>query len=183
MRKIIIITGIFVFLATSCNSITGVKEVKVADVATIEVPALLTDSKDLNEDAIVQMANGFQELYVIVIEESKQEFNDLINETDGVFDDGFTADLNGYAKVAASSIESGIDLKSKEDLVPIKNNGLSTYVASFEGKINGLNVFYKLSCVEGKDRYYQILTWTLSSSKEKHLEAMNAMINSFKEIK
>lgn len=182
MRKIIVLTGVFAFLLTSCNSITGVKEVKVADVASIEVPALLIESKDLNDDAAVQMASGLQELYVIVIEESKQEFNDLIKETDGVFDDDFTADLYGYAKVAASSIESGIELKSKEDLIPINTNGLSTYVASFEGKINGLNVFYKLSCVEGKERYYQILTWTLSSSKEKHLDAMNAMIESFKEI-
>lgn len=182
MKKLITLTGVFAFLLTSCNSITGVKEVKVADTASIEVPALLTESNDLNEDAAVQMANGLQELYVIVIEESKQEFNDLIIKSGDEFDDDFTADLRGYANVATSSIESSIELISKEDLKPITTNGLPTYIASFEGKINGLDVFYKLSCIEGKDRYYQVLTWTLSSKKEKHLDAMNAMINSFKEI-
>lgn len=182
MKKLITLIGVFAFLLTSCNSITGVKEVKVGDTASIEVPKLLIESKDLNDDAIVQMANGLQELYVIVIDESKQEFNDLIKEGGDEFEDEYTPNLNGYAKVATSSIESSIELISKEELKPVVTNGLSTYVATFEGKINGLDVYYKLSCVEGKERYYQVLTWTLSSKKDKHLEAMNAMINSFKEI-
>ncbi len=49
-------------------------------------------------------------------------------------------------------------------------------------KVHGHSVFYHIAIIEGKDHYYQIMTWTLASRKQRYAGVMNGMIQSFREI-
>jgi len=46
-----------------------------------------------------------------------------------------------------------------------------------------LDVYYKFAAIEGKNDYYQVLTWTLKEKRDQHQQQMEVMINSFKEVK
>lgn len=182
MKKIVALMGIFALILTSCDNQSKVKEVKVGTTASIEVPVSLSDAKNLNDAAVFQMENGPQELYVIVIESEKAEYLDLVKESTGIMAEAFTSDLKGYSELVSSSILSNADLEADEELKQVTTNGLSTYVGTYQGMYEGVKVYYKLACVEGKDKYYQVLTWSLADKKEANLPAMTKMISSFKEI-
>lgn len=181
MKKLLALVGITILLFSSCNSVSGTKSEKVGGRASIMVPISMSVTNKLNEDAVFQMQNIFQELYIIVIEEDRQEFKNIINSNSSRVEENHSFDFKVYSDVIISSLEEDLDLKEKIEPRLDSINGLPASISEFVGVVNGLDIFYKHACVEGKDKYYQVLTWTLVSRKDKHLESMNAMINSFKE--
>ncbi|RRJ89018.1 hypothetical protein EG240_13035 [Paenimyroides tangerinum] len=61
-------------------------------------------------------------------------------------------------------------------------NGLLAILFTVKAKISGYTAYYHFTYIQGKENYYQILTWTFDSKENDHKEKMNAMINSFKEV-
>lgn len=181
MKKLLALVGIAILLFSSCNSVSGTKSEKVGGRASIMVPTSMSVTNGLNEGAVFQMQNTFQELYIIVIEEDIQEFNNIISSNSSSFEGNYSPDFKGYSDLVTFYLKENLNLNEK--VVPKLDsiNGLSASISEFVGVVNGLDVFYKLACVKGKDKYYQVLTWTLVSRRDRHLESMNAMINSFKE--
>ncbi|MBC8883830.1 hypothetical protein H9X57_12125 [Flavobacterium piscinae] len=50
------------------------------------------------------------------------------------------------------------------------------------GTVDGLDIYYQLGFFKGKEHYYQIVNWTEQKRKEDHIEAMEKIISSFKEL-
>jgi hypothetical protein len=74
-----------------------------------------------------------------------------------------------------------IQFDSISEMKNTKINGLNAKTQTFSGDVKGVNAFYEVALVEGKNHFYQILTWTLHSRKEEHHERMQKIIYSFSE--
>ena len=53
---------------------------------------------------------------------------------------------------------------------------------SISGRIEGVDVYYSLAFIEGKERYYQIMAWTLLNKESKYKAQMNKIMYSLKEL-
>jgi hypothetical protein len=171
---------LFILLASlcclSCN-LNKPETVKVGGRYAIDIPASMSETKDLNNDASLQYQNGMQELYIIVQEEPKKTYDDIIAADPEIYTPG----LKGYAELLLNDSKSKIKTNDQPVLIPQKIGNLNAYITEFRGEINGLKIYWKLAYVEGKSRYYQIMAWTLEEKTEDHRETITAMINSFKE--
>jgi hypothetical protein len=134
----------------------------------------------LNDDAVLQFKNEFEELYLIVLEETKtdvaQYFPEIIEENDP------EKRIELYADVLSENYEANFDLENYSGYMPKEINGSSAIEMTFnavESK-NGLNVFYYVTFIETDTHFYQILTWTLFNKKAEMIDSMEKMILSFK---
>jgi len=162
----------------SCDSQTEFKSIKVNDYS-ISLPDFLSEGKDLNNDASLQYQNLFKEFYVVVIDESKESFKETIeiNELEDVYDSNF----DGYTELLIGSLEEAITLKNKKE-TETKINGLPTKILSFEGNVEGIDIYYQVAYIDGIANYYQIMTWTLADKKETHKKTMDEIFQSFQVV-
>lgn len=175
MKKIF--TLLFVATALfACNS-DKIETVSIKNQYSVDLPSFLSKATTLHEDASLQYQNAMREFYVVVIDETKQEFHSAVQETD------FTADLSGYAQVLRTSLEQSMSDGKFSTVTDTQINGLKAKTFTFEGTMEGLPIYYSVAYIEGKDHYYQIVSWTLQKSKDKYQEQMKAIASSFKETK
>lgn len=160
----------------SCES-KEVKTITIKNKYSVELPEFLSKSQGLHDNASLQYQNVFKEFYIVVIDEPKKEFAEIASTTED-----FSPDLNGYHQILKSGLEEGIQ---KIDITPTKDiqiNGLKAKTFSLTGELSEIPIYYNVAYIEGKDTFYQIVTWTLKSSKQKYQEPMEKIISSFKEI-
>ncbi|TAF67314.1 MAG: hypothetical protein EAZ55_03065 [Cytophagales bacterium] len=145
------------------------KEIKIKDTYSLSIFDYMTENKDLNDNASFQYSNNKKELYLIVIDESKEEL-----ESQGY-------NLKKYFEFASDNVVKGVkDGKAAEpEKLQIKN--YETLQGTVTGKFNNIAVTYLLTIVKTDKQYYQILAWTLTSNKS-GIADLKTMINSFKEL-
>lgn len=173
MKKILALCLFTILL--SCDS-KEVQTVTIKNKYTLQLPGFLSKATDLHEDASLQYQNALREFYVVVIDEPKQDFYNIAETTED-----FPADFEGYHQILRSGLEEAIE---DIDIAPTKDtqiNGLKAKTFSLTGNIETIPVFYEIAYIEGKDRFYQIVTWTLKDNKEKYSEQMRNILSSFKE--
>lgn len=177
MKKII--TLLFLAVLYSCdqyNSNEKFEKKTVENKYSLSVPESLGATTELNDEASLQLQNQFDEFYVIVIDELKTDFvdaieNNLLNTTPDL-DGYYNATLNNFKKSGLKDFKF-YDVKKK------KINSSSAIVFSVSGISDGFNVFYRFAIVQGKERYYQIMSWTEASKEKKYNERMNRILDSF----
>jgi len=162
-------------LFISCNE--NIETKKVEGKYTIDLPSYLDETKDLNKAASLQYKNDFKEFYVLVFDESTQDFHKALS--DGGLD--YEPNLNGYSEILATDIAKSSGLSVAPKMQNRTINNLDARILQFDGRVNDVDVFWKIAYLKGKNRYYQILTWTLSTKKTDNEAAMDAILNSFKE--
>lgn len=175
MKKLIVLALFTTFL--SCSESKEVETVTIKDKFTVELPDYLSEAKNLHPDASLQYQNALKEFYVVVIDEPKEEFLNIAATTTD-----FSADFNGYHDILRNGLEEEIE---KNKITPTKDtqiNGLKAKTFTLTGEVDKIPVYYEVAYLEGKDRFYQIVSWTLESSKDKYHEPMQKIIKSFKEI-
>ncbi len=181
MKKHFFITIIAILLLLSCgDSKEKTQTVKVKNSYTMELPEFLTKTTTLSEEASLQYQNIPREIYIMVIDEPKSELKEVIAAN--ALEDYYTTNLDGYAQLLYNGIDSRTNLDSMPNLKSKKLNGLDAKTCAFTGTVQGLHIYWSLAFVEGKNNYYQVMTWTLLNKKEEYKDIMDAMTNSFKEI-
>ncbi|AWM13755.1 hypothetical protein DI487_07700 [Flavobacterium sediminis] len=147
---------------------------------SIKVRDDLSETDALNDEAILQFKNEFQELYLIVLEEPKTDvslyFPEIREENDA------DERIKLYADILLKNYENSLTLTNFSGYIPVTINGSNAIEMTFnavdpESKIN---VFYYVTFIETQNHFFQILTWTLFDSKKEHLDSMEKMIRSFK---
>jgi hypothetical protein len=163
---------------TSCHAFDD-STVVVENRYSMTLPFQLSKKTDLNDDASLQYGNGASELYVVVIDDTKEEFREALQKND--LTDRFSNDLEGFTDLILTGFEESASLKNikQKDAVI---NGMKAKILSATGTSDGHGIYWQIAYVEGKAHYYQILTWTLSEREQRHTEAMSAIINSFREL-
>lgn len=173
---------IFLLIATvACQNESKTNEVTVANKYSLQVPDYLSKTNDLNEDASLQYQNLFKEFYVIVIDEDKDEINSFIDA--GMFENNPEKSVDGYATIIMNNTKKNTEVKNEAIQNNLKINNLQSKTICFDAKVDKIDIFFQFGFIEGKDRYYQVMVWTLLKHKQKYLEDMDKIILSFKEEK
>lgn len=175
MKKILALC-LFLSLA-SCEESKNVETITVPNKYTVELPDYLSKAHDLHDDASLQYQNALKEFYVVIIDEPKQDFFNIAKTTED-----FPADFEGYHQILKSGLEESIQKIEISESKDLQINGLKAKTFSLTGEIEAIPVYYDVAYIEGKDRFYQIVTWTLKNNKEKYETQMHAILSSFKEI-
>lgn len=182
MKKTVIIPVslllIILFSLTGCNAIERVKsslgksdkkQVFTSDNGKYEVTATGSwkEDKDLNEEASLQISNRLQERYLIVIDESKEDFSEDLT-------------LQEYADfVKDSMLESGEDMESANNK-EITVNGQDAIYFEVSGTVEKIKAKYIVAIAQDKDTIYQVIGWTMSSKFDKSKEELLSVIESLK---
>ncbi|MFC4740303.1 hypothetical protein ACFO3U_09895 [Flavobacterium ponti] len=180
MKNTFLIFALFLILS-SCQDDSKLETITVNNKYTLDVFSNMSKTKELNDEASLQYQNIFKELYVIVIDESAEQFENVI--IDNGLQELYQPDLDGYTSLIVDGFESeeGVgDISEAKDTII---NGLEAKVFDLEGKVEEYDVYYKLAFLKSQKSYYQIMTWTLLDKKEDFEEKMDKMIYSFKEIR
>ncbi|WP_162927102.1 hypothetical protein [Flavobacterium psychrotrophum] len=162
-------------LAASCGNKT---ETVTAKHYSIDVPSFLQKTKGLNDAASLQYKSEDEEFYLLVIDEPRKAFEDLVKENAL----GFEPNLDGYSGILLESLEEGAHAEVKPVLKPVKINGLTAKVTSLIGSVANEKIYWKIAYIEGKSRYYQVLCWTSPEKQPEFESVMDEIINSFKEV-
>lgn len=181
----IISLSLFILIAslliTSCESQEPKKDIVTIDnLYTIELPDILSKATNLNDDATLQYQNLLQELYIIEIHESIDEFEKVMKDSE--LDKTYSVDLDGYTKLLLDNFYTSVKPIKDSGIQSSTINSMDAKIIEMEAKSGDLEIYYHIAFVKGKKNYYQLMTWTLLNKKEDHKQAMKAMIESFKEI-
>lgn len=178
-KKIGTLMLLFVVLV-GCTGKKAYTEIVHEDKFSVEVPSTMEKTRALNGDATLQLQNVSEELYLIVIKESKSEIDELFQAELGEKEDIFAQ----FSETTLEYLTSSLDALEPSELKLLDPtiNKLPARTVDFTARIGGLDVYYKFASFEGEENYYQVLTWTLKEHQDKNQEAMDKMIDSFKEI-
>lgn len=157
--------------------------VSINGIYSMGIPTFMSKATSLNEEASLQYQNIFKEAYVIVIDEDKQEFLDALSEV-GAYDSARSV-IGNYADTQMQLTSSGMNVKFKKDITELTINGLSAATTEVDAEVEGVAVpiTYFLTFVEGPEKLYMVMAWTLSENKDTHRETFMEMAKSFKDLK
>ncbi|UOB16220.1 hypothetical protein [Abyssalbus ytuae] len=158
-------------------------EVKVKNDYSISLPGFLEETQLLNSQASLQYQNIFKETYIIIIDESKDEFIRSFKET-GIYNDSIST-LSNYAEyqnnyfnkaLKARSFSSGLSDTVINNLPAVKNTTI--------GKVEGVDeeLVYWNAYIESRDKMYNIACWTYARNRSTYEETFKKALHSFKKI-
>lgn len=147
---------------------------------SIELPKFLNKTNNLNDDASLQYQHIWKELYVIVIDELKREFSDMLNSYS--LNSTYSNNVDSYFSLVETSIkELGRDYV-KHSTIDTRINNLPAIITSFDINIDGDDTSWILGVFEGHNTYYQLVICTSNDKRLKYHDLSKKIINSFKEI-
>jgi hypothetical protein len=119
-------------------------------------------------------------VYVIVIEDSIKDFEKSLidNGIDSLYNDG----LNGFSRLLIESAQSDFENPTISKPIEVEINGLKAIQVKIEFTSEKSTISWYPTYIKGKDRYYQLIWWTLKENKQKNAAMMKKVIASFKEI-
>lgn len=173
-----IITYLLLFAITiSCNNNIEFTKKKTPKFS-IEIASNLDETTILNEEATLQFKNEFQELYLIILEDNKDD----LMFYDGLNSENPKTRVKAYANLILDNLEDAITFQNYTGFKEQKINGFEAVNVSFNGEDteSGENIFYYITIVDGPTHIYQIFSWTLFDKKEQHLQTIKKMSESFK---
>lgn len=186
--KLLYITLITLHLSSCLDMVNpsnylGEGDVEVARVGvdslySMEIPKYMKKTAVLNDVASLQYKNARKEIYAIVIHESKKIIQETFEGTDD-YNKNLTADKN-YKNIQLGLIKENLTGFKKFDPEYLTINGLNASLIKIEGTVEGLNIFYQLGFIEGKENVFMIMTWTEKKKKNRFRFTFQKMIESFK---
>ena len=147
------------------------------------IPKFMSEAKSLNDEASLQYQNIFQEAYVIVIDESKDEYIESYKNLDAY--DTTQSVIANYTDTQIQSITSRLEVIEKSEVKTFRINGLNASSIEIDGKVENVDVpiTYFLNFVEGREKLYFIMAWTLQKKKDTHRSTFEEMVKSFRVFK
>ncbi len=179
MKKITILL-LTILSLTSCQSGDEQQTVTIENKYSVAIPSFLTKASGLNDDASLQYQHTWKEFYVIVIDESKTEMQKALDDNN--LTEIYTNDIKGYSELLMNGFEEAISVSHKSEIIDTTINNMPARLLTVNGQAKGLDIFYSLAFIQGKERYYQIMAWTLSSKEYKYKDKMNRIMYSLKEL-
>lgn len=181
-----LLTVLVVASSCSLNSVIGdgkdaaLVPVIIANEYSMDIPSYMTKSTELNDEASLQFRGILREAYVIVIDESKQEFIDFL-VAEEQYDSSLSV-VSNYAKTQLDNTTSSLNVISKKTPVKLKINGLNAVKAEIDGVVDGITepISYFVTFVESSEKLYMIMAWTLKEEKEIHRSTFEKMAKTFK---
>lgn len=156
------------------------QSVDVAGLYSMELPDYLTSTTALNDQASLQYNHLAKEEYIIVINESKEEFVDLLKMLD-MYDEDLSV-VENFAAQQSGLLTAGLSVIEKSEMQTIKGK-LPMCGMEVDATMTGIAdpISYYYGFVEGEDNLYTVMTWTLLDNKKKYHKEAIRMIKSLEE--
>ena len=179
MKKITILL-LTILSLNSCQSSDDQQTVTIENKYSVAIPSFLTKASGLNDDASLQYQHAWKEFYVIVIDESKAEMQKALDDNN--LAETYNNDIKSYSELLMNGFEQAINVSNKSEFIDTTINNMPARLLTLSGRTEGIDGYYSLAFIQGKERYYQILAWTLSSKEYEHKDQMNRIMYSLKEL-
>lgn len=121
-----------------------------------------------SSDATLEIGNLVGEEYLIVISDLKAEL-------------GADFTLREFAETASEQTAASLTEGDSGELIETTVGGRPAYQRELRGIIEGNDISYFLSYVEGKAHFYQIMAWTLTDRKATVFPRLEAAAATFSE--
>ena len=161
-----------IFAISGCKLIESLGKPKVLTSPDgkfqLTIPAGWREDPSLREKAGIKASNRLQELYVIVISESKEDFADDMTL------ERFTTITSNHMISKIGSPEASPPLRTT-----INTNPALQY--ELQGVINDVKIAYLITTVETPRNFHQIITWTLRSRIDQNQSTLQKVTSSFRE--
>ncbi|MEW6208995.1 MAG: hypothetical protein AB1631_11555 [Acidobacteriota bacterium] len=134
----------------------------------ITIPASWKEETTLNNEAVIQAADVLNEMYVVVLADNKEDFDNMTVEK--------------YSELTRGAMMQGI---SSPQIGTPSRTTINSYPAmqcEIRGTVENVKIAYLHAVAETPKHFYQILTWTLPSRFEKNRPQLEEVMRSFKEI-
>ncbi|MBU2711364.1 NINE protein [Zooshikella harenae] len=153
----------------SDDSGDGVKDIISADGRlSVTVPSRWNVIKQLNEEAVLQAAQLRDENYLIVLAESKIDFEESIS-------------VREYGELVSNIILSSLE---QSELIAgptsLEVNGQPALSYEIVGRTQRVNIYYYLVVAQNDEEYFQLVSWTLKSRMNRNKPTLQQVIKSFK---
>ena len=145
---------------------------------TIEVPDFMSKTAVLNRDASLQVQNEAKEFFTVVIDESKTDFNEMMVSLGNQYEGEFA----GYTNLITDNLKLMVEKNNFSEIQEVTIATKKAKLFTIEGTVDLHEIVYHLGFIEGKNHYYQIVSWTSSKQKKANIENMQQIVYSFKEI-
>ncbi len=179
MKKIPILL-LAILSLNSCQSGDEQQSVTIENKYSVSIPSFLTMTRGLNENASLQYQHAWKEFYIIVIDESKSEVQKALDDNN--LSESYTNDIKGYSDLLLNGFEKDISGSQKSPIIDTLINNMPARLLTVRGRVEGIDAFYSLAFIQGKERYYQIMAWTLSSKENEYKLKMDRIMHSLKEL-
>lgn len=141
------------------------------------LPDYMSSTTALDPGRPFQFMNAVKEHYIVASYEAVSDVKPLLEAMDY---EGETF-LDKYVTYNKGVIDEGVTI-SKED--PVKKstiNGMKAQTLQFDGTVTGIAepISYYTTFIEGKERVYFVMLWTLESRKDDFKEIADKVIKSF----
>lgn len=145
----------------------------------IDIPNFMTGTTGLNEEASLQYQSLLKEAYLIVIDEPKTGFEEVYRDLEQ-YDDELSV-LQNYRDARLQILSRTTNITKKSSSTSSKINGLDSESLELDAKVNGVNdeISYFLTFVDGGERVYMIMAWTLKDMKAEHKKTFKTIAESF----
>ncbi len=167
---------IAVFLFIGCQKETTYQTVKIKKQYSVELPSFLEKTDALNPESSLQYQNVTKEFYILIFDESKNGAHQALKTL------GLDADFTSYSDAMVKDIKASLQNSDFSEIENVTINGLEARTFSVTGYIDGVHIYYQMAHIQGKNNFYQIMTWTAPSRKEEYGPEMDTIINSFSEF-
>jgi hypothetical protein len=179
MKKITILL-LTILSLNSCQSGDEQQTVTIENKYSVALPSFLTKASGLNDDASLQYQHAWKEFYVIVIDESKSEIKKALDDNN--LTEAYNNNIKGYSELIINGFIQAISVSHKSEFVDTTINNMPARLLTVSGRTEGIDAYYSLAFIQGKERYYQIMAWTLSNKEYEYKDKMNRIMFSLKEL-
>jgi hypothetical protein len=159
---------------------TSSSELKLAshDEFSLKLPKYLSPITTLHEDASLQYQNTVKEVYVIVIDEPKATLDSVLVANQ--MTESYPTNFEGYANMVRDQFAERVSVETEIEVKPLKSgSGLEMKYFEADASVDNIDIHYIFGLAAYKEKYYQIVTWTLQSRKDKYAPDMLAIVKSF----
>lgn len=179
MKPLFSVLAICLLLASCLN--TPWKQTQIVtkeNLYSVEIPSFLVETNTLNSNASLQYNNPLSEYYIIVIHENKAATDSVLNE----LEDFSPASLKTYSELLFDNYCENSEVRAKTAFTDTVVNNMKIRRTAIRSTVEGNEVYLLYAFIEGKEHYYQLMTWTLAERKDKFSRQMEQSIYSFKEL-
>ena len=159
------------------------QSVTIDDEYKMDVPKYMRKATSLNESASLQYQNIFKEAYVIVIDEEKDAYINAYKDL-SVYDSARSV-IENYTDTQIQSTTSDLDVIDQSEIKTFRIHGLNATSVEIDANLEGVSVpiSYFLTFIEGQNKLYFVMAWTLKDKKDKFRSTAEKMAESFRVFK
>lgn len=169
-----------VILVSALFPAQEIKEYRFGEPFIISLPKNYVKSYDLNDVAVAQFTNAFQEKYFVIIATEREHFEAVKVSFSNIAEAG---------EYYLNSLKNGLLDDQTLKIIKVQNVKDHNYPAAdltVEGTLYdaetqlSVQLFYHLTVVETPTSYYQLLSWCNLKDKNKNIDEFRKIAKSFK---